>query len=162
MATLVFGMNVSLDGYVDHDRFAPAPGLATLRASAQEVPMPRNPLILAALLPLIFPGLPARAESPESPAAESGMRMQAMIRAPLPLAAVVDPDLIVTPLLAFDAEGGRLGQGGGYYDRTFAARPDVARVGFAYAGQVVDRLDLDPHDIRLHGVLAETGYTAFE
>ncbi|NNM77112.1 dihydrofolate reductase [Sphingomonas sp. ID1715] len=27
MATLVFGMNVSLDGYVDHDRFAPAPGL---------------------------------------------------------------------------------------------------------------------------------------
>lgn len=82
--------------------------------------------------------------------------------APLPLAAAVDPDLIVTPLLAFDALGGRLGQGGGYYDRTFAARPDVARVGFAYAGQVVDRLDLDPHDIRLHGVLAETGYTAFE
>ena len=38
----------------------------------------------------------------------------------------------------------------------------VAGVGFAYAGQVVDRLDLDPHDIRLHGVLAETGYTAFE
>jgi hypothetical protein len=27
MATLVFGMNVSLDGYVDHDRFAPSPGL---------------------------------------------------------------------------------------------------------------------------------------
>ena len=49
--------------------------------------MPRNPLILAALLPLIFPGLPAWAESPGSPAAESSMRMQAMIRAPLPLAA---------------------------------------------------------------------------
>ncbi|WP_338928461.1 hypothetical protein WDZ11_15880 [Roseomonas mucosa] len=49
--------------------------------------MPRNPLILAALFPLIFPGLPAWAESPGSPAAESGMRMQAMIRAPLPLAA---------------------------------------------------------------------------
>lgn len=67
-------------------RFARAPGLATLRASAHEVPMPRNPLILAVLLPLLFPGLPARAESPE-PAAESGLRMQTMIRAPLPLAA---------------------------------------------------------------------------
>ena len=82
--------------------------------------------------------------------------------APLLLAEVVDPDLIVTPLRAFDAEGGRLGQGGGYYDRTFAARPGVARVGLAYAGQVVDRLDLDPHDVRLDGVLTETGYTAFE
>lgn len=82
--------------------------------------------------------------------------------APLPLAEVVEPDLIVTPLLAFDAFGGRLGQGGGYYDRTFAARPGVIRVGFAYAGQAAERLALEAHDIRLHGVLTETGYTAFE
>jgi len=81
--------------------------------------------------------------------------------APLPLSEVVRPDLILTPLLAFDAHGGRLGQGGGYYDRTFAMLPDARRVGFAYAGQAVDRLDLEPHDIRLHGVLTETGYRAF-
>lgn len=80
--------------------------------------------------------------------------------APLPLGEVVRPDLIVTPLLAFDAHGGRLGQGGGYYDRTFAALPDAHRIGFAYAGQAVDRLDLEPHDIRLHGVLTEKGYRA--
>jgi len=80
--------------------------------------------------------------------------------APLPLGEVVTPDLILTPLLAFDAHGGRLGQGGGYYDRTFAVLPDALRVGFAYAGQVVDRLDLEPHDIRLHGVFTETGYRA--
>ena len=82
--------------------------------------------------------------------------------APLPLADIVEPDLILTPLLAFDAHGGRLGQGGGYYDRTFAALPDAVRVGFAYAGQWVERLTLEPHDVRLHGVLTETGYTAFE
>ena len=82
--------------------------------------------------------------------------------APLPLAEVVMPDLILTPLLAFDDQGGRLGQGGGYYDRTFAALPDAIRIGFAYAGQRVERLALEPHDIRLHGVLTETGYTAFE
>jgi len=80
--------------------------------------------------------------------------------APLPLGEVVTPDLILTPLLAFDAHGGRLGQGGGYYDRTFAVLPDARRIGFAYAGQQVEHLDLEPHDIRLHGVLTETGYRA--
>jgi len=84
------------------------------------------------------------------------------VPAPFPLAEVVDPHLILTPLLAFDAQGGRLGQGGGYYDRTFAARPDARRIGFAYAGQEVGALPVEAHDIRLHGVLTETGYRAFE
>ena len=79
--------------------------------------------------------------------------------APLLLAEVVVPDLIVTPLLAFDDAGGRLGQGGGYYDRTFAAMPDAIRIGLAYAGQLVERLEMLPHDVPLHGVLTEVGYT---
>lgn len=86
---------------------------------------------------------------------------EAGVPAPFPLAGTVTPDLILTPLLAFDDRGGRLGQGGGYYDRTFAALPDAIRVGVAYAGQRVDRLPVEPHDVRLHGVLTETGYTAF-
>ena len=80
--------------------------------------------------------------------------------APLAAATVMEPDLILCPLLAFDLQGGRLGQGGGYYDRTLAARPGVAFVGLAYAGQEVDRLPTEPHDIPLHGVLTEVGYTA--
>lgn len=80
--------------------------------------------------------------------------------APLPLAEVVDPDLIITPLLAFDDFGGRLGQGGGYYDRTFAARPGAIRIGFAFSGQRVARLPMERHDVALHGVLTESGYTA--
>ena len=43
-----------------------------------------------------------------------------------------------------------------------AALPDAHRVGFADAGQAVDRLALEPHDIRLHGVLTETGYRAVQ
>ncbi len=86
---------------------------------------------------------------------------EAGVPAPFPLAGVIDPDLILTPLLAFDGRGGRLGQGGGYYDRTVAARPDVTRIGFAYAGQEVAELPAETHDVRLHGVLTETGYRPF-
>lgn len=85
----------------------------------------------------------------------------ASVPAPLPLAEQVVPELILTPLLAFDTQGGRLGQGGGHYDRTFAALPDAIRIGVAYAGQEVEVLELEPHDIRLHGILTETGYRAF-
>jgi len=86
---------------------------------------------------------------------------EAGVPAPFPLAEVVEPEVILTPLLAFDGSGGRLGQGGGYYDRTFSARPEALRIGFAYAGQQVDGLPVEPHDIRLHGVLTETGYRPF-
>ena len=78
--------------------------------------------------------------------------------APLPLSETVDPGLILCPLLAFDDQGGRLGQGGGYYDRTFAARPEITRIGLAYAGQAVEPLPMERHDMALDGVLTETGY----
>lgn len=81
--------------------------------------------------------------------------------APLPLVETLEPDLILTPLLAFDDQGGRLGQGGGYYDRTFAERLHTLRIAFAYSGQRVERLALQDHDIRLHGVLTEGGYRDF-
>lgn len=84
--------------------------------------------------------------------------------APLDLAEVVEPDLVMVPLLAFDIHGGRLGQGGGYYDRTLAAlrsrEPRPAFVGLAFAGQQVDALPHEPHDERLDGVLTEAGYVA--
>lgn len=80
--------------------------------------------------------------------------------APLHTAARVEPDLVFVPLVAFDAEGGRLGQGGGYYDRTLVAlaakRPVV--IGLAFAGQQVDRVPCDPHDQKLDGILTERGY----
>jgi 5-formyltetrahydrofolate cyclo-ligase len=84
------------------------------------------------------------------------------IPAPLETAEPVTPDLILTPLLAFDVEGGRLGQGGGYYDRTFAALPDAIRIGVAYAGQAVERVPMQAHDVRLDGVLTEAGYRSIK
>lgn len=81
--------------------------------------------------------------------------------APLNLASEIVPDLVITPLVAFAPDGYRLGQGGGYYDRTFAVVPDAVRIGLAFAGQEVSELPVEPHDIRLHGVLTENGYRAF-
>jgi len=83
------------------------------------------------------------------------------VPAPPPSAPVLHPDLIVCPLLAFDRMGGRLGQGGGHYDRTIAGLRAVKPVfvlGLAYAGQEVAALPMEPHDQRLDAILTENGY----
>jgi 5-formyltetrahydrofolate cyclo-ligase len=83
------------------------------------------------------------------------------VPAPPPSAPGLHPDLVITPLLAFDRKGGRLGQGGGYYDRTLETLRGGRRVfvlGLAYAGQEIEAMDLDDHDQRLDAILTETGY----
>ncbi len=67
------------------------------------------------------------------------------------------PDVIFVPLLAFDRAGGRLGYGGGYYDRTLAALPDCPRAGFGLAAQEVACVPMEPHDCRLPVVVTEQG-----
>ena len=73
----------------------------------------------------------------------------------------VQPSLVITPLLAFDRAGGRLGQGAGHYDRTLAnlrkVRP-VYVLGLAYAGQELDAIPMEPHDQRLDAILTETDF----
>ena len=74
-----------------------------------------------------------------------------------PVGDLVIPDMLLIPLLAFDANGGRLGYGGGFYDRTLAALPDRFRLGCAFAVQQVDAVPVGPYDIRLHAVATENG-----
>jgi 5-formyltetrahydrofolate cyclo-ligase len=72
--------------------------------------------------------------------------------------------LLITPLLAFDRSGGRLGQGGGFYDRTLRElrrQGAVFAVGLAFAGQEVERTPIGPGDEPLDAVLTEKGYIAF-
>lgn len=67
------------------------------------------------------------------------------------------PDLLLVPLLAFDAGCRRLGYGGGYYDRTTAGLGGVRTVGCAYAAQEVDAVPVLPHDAPLDAVATERG-----
>jgi 5-formyltetrahydrofolate cyclo-ligase len=80
------------------------------------------------------------------------------IREPKPEAAVVDPDILLVPLLAFDRAGYRIGYGAGYYDLTLAqlrARKAVIAVGLAFAAQEVAAVPATPRDALLDLVLTE-------
>jgi 5-formyltetrahydrofolate cyclo-ligase len=74
-----------------------------------------------------------------------------------PVGPVMVPDMLLVPLLAFDAAGGRLGYGGGFYDRTLAELPGRFRLGCAFAAQQVDAVPVGPYDIRLDAVATENG-----
>lgn len=72
-------------------------------------------------------------------------------------------DLILVPLVAFDAAGNRLGMGGGYYDRTLGflrTRPFRAPIliGLAHSGQQVAKLNAQAWDIPLMGVITDRGF----
>jgi 5-formyltetrahydrofolate cyclo-ligase len=74
-------------------------------------------------------------------------------------APVVMPDVIVTPMVAFDRSGTRLGHGRGYYDRAVAAMRGQGHepllVGVAFAAQEVADIPAEPHDIGMHFVVTE-------
>ena len=80
------------------------------------------------------------------------------LQQPAPDAPEVVPDIILTPLLAFDAKLDRLGQGAGYYDRAFAQFPKARRIGVAWSVQRVDTLPTDPWDTPLQAIITETGW----
>lgn len=72
-------------------------------------------------------------------------------------------DCVLLPLVGFDAQGGRMGMGGGFYDRTFAftriaRRPQPHLIGLAHAGQRVETLPLEPWDVVLQAIVTDRGH----
>lgn len=82
------------------------------------------------------------------------------IETPTGEAPTMTPSLVVAPLLAFSRGGGRLGYGGGFYDRTLAklrrAGP-VTAIGYAYGAQEVDALPTGRLDEPLDWIVTERG-----
>lgn len=70
-------------------------------------------------------------------------------------------DLVLLPLVAFDADGNRMGMGGGYYDRTFSFKsrrqsiPGPKLIGLAHELQRVERLPVENWDIPLAGIISD-------
>jgi 5-formyltetrahydrofolate cyclo-ligase len=130
----------------------PAPAVAALAARGHACLLP---VVVARGQPLLF-----RRWAPGDPlvAGPLGTRMP---RQDLP---AEEPDVLLTPLLAFDAVGYRLGYGGGYYDRTLhalRATRTVLAIGLAYAGQEVASVPRHAGDEPLDAVATELGVRMF-
>ncbi len=79
------------------------------------------------------------------------------------LCTAADLDVVLLPLLAFDAGGNRVGSGAGFYDRSLAALITGPRprkpllIGVGYAFQQVARLEAQPWDVRMDLIACEAG-----
>ncbi|MGV2107895.1 5-formyltetrahydrofolate cyclo-ligase [Agrobacterium vitis] len=87
-------------------------------------------------------------------------------RGPGPDAPVVDPQVLLIPLAAFDRHGNRIGYGAGHYDRAIARLHqkglDPLLIGIAFDCQEVADVPFEPHDVALHAILTESGYKNFK
>ncbi|MXU66093.1 5-formyltetrahydrofolate cyclo-ligase [Oceanomicrobium pacificus] len=125
------------------------PRPALIDAAAAGVPL-AMPVVVERGHPLIF-----RAWTPDTPLVPGAFGAHVPASG-----ALVEPDLLVVPLLAFDRRGYRLGYGGGFYDRTIAAlaaRHPLRTVGLAYAAQECDAVPVEATDMPLDAVITEKG-----
>ncbi|GHF32706.1 5-formyltetrahydrofolate cyclo-ligase [Seohaeicola zhoushanensis] len=75
-----------------------------------------------------------------------------------------EPEILIVPLVAFDARGNRLGYGGGFYDRTLEmlrAKRATLAIGFAFDAQEADELPLEPTDQPLDMIVTESRVLSF-
>ncbi|NIA70501.1 5-formyltetrahydrofolate cyclo-ligase [Pelagibius litoralis] len=77
---------------------------------------------------------------------------------------LLEPQVLLVPLLAFDALGYRLGYGGGFYDRSLAllrTRGDILALGLAFSAQQVGQVPRDGNDQKLDGLVTEKAVIRF-
>lgn len=72
-----------------------------------------------------------------------------------PKRAAARMDLIVVPGVAFDKRGGRLGRGGGYYDRVLTKTKRVPTFGICFREQLVKKVPMDSRDVRVDKVITD-------
>lgn len=136
----IVALYVPLSGEVSLD-----PLLATCRATNRTICLPRYDIMRAAYcLAEWHPNDPLQSGHAGVPEPKSG--------------AVVDlecVDILVVPGLMFDPGGGRLGRGGGHYDRLLARSSHALRVGVAFDFQITDSLPVEEHDERMDLIVTE-------
>lgn len=130
------------------DELDPMPLLERLLGEGYGVCLP---VMAGKGLPLVF-----RAWKPGDPLNEVTWG----IKEPLAAAPVIEPDIVLAALLAFDDRGYRLGYGGGFYDRTIARlktiKPAVV-IGLAYDELRVDAVPHNDYDQPVDWILTPSG-----
>ncbi len=63
--------------------------------------------------------------------------------------------VVLVPGTVFSLDGYRIGYGRGFYDRFLAHYPTILKIGLAYETQLVDKVPVEPHDVRLDGLITE-------
>lgn len=134
-------------GYVAHgSEIDPLPALRLLAARGHGLCLP---VVVAPGRPLVFrswaEGLALEAGEFDIPVPAGGHELL--------------PDVVLVPLVGFDRAGGRLGQGGGFYDRTLpllrAAKPDLFTIGLAFSVQEVASVPRAANDAALDWIVTE-------
>ncbi len=153
LAEVAFPDHVAVSAYWPmDDEIDTRPAMRALHARGHAVGLPVMP---GRGQPLVF-----RAWYPEQELSDGGFGT----RIPPADAPVLEPLILLVPLLAFDRAGYRLGYGGGFYDRTLAelrARNSLTRaIGVGYAGQEIPRVPRDHYDQRLDMIVTEDGPVA--
>ncbi|WP_375272388.1 5-formyltetrahydrofolate cyclo-ligase [Sphingomonas sp.] len=121
----------------------PAPLVAAARAAGCRIALPH---VVDRATPLVFVAWDEDGALVDGPFG---------LRQPVPGAARLAPDLVLTPLVAFDRALNRVGQGAGHYDRAFAEHPRATRVGVAWSVQEVAAIEPDAWDAPLHAIVTE-------
>lgn len=113
------------------------------------------------LLPVVVGAEPlewAEYTGPDSLREESRYRLLEPAGARLGQQAIATAEAILVPALGVDAQGVRLGRGGGHYDRSLPlAAPEAVLIGVVRDEEFVDALPGEPHDVRLDAVLTPGG-----
>jgi len=145
--SLVIPAEATVSGYWPlRDELDPRPILSALAARGQRLCLP---VVVESGAALVFRGW--RPDMSLEPAAFG-------TQVPGADCPVLEPDVLLVPLLAFDRRGHRLGYGGGFYDRTLAGlrgRRPVLAVGLAFAAQEVDEVPVEAGDQPLDRVVTE-------
>lgn len=67
---------------------------------------------------------------------------------------ICEMELVIVPAMAYDLSGNRVGRGKGYYDRLLV-KADIAKIGVAYDFQLLDKIESEPHDVRVDIVITD-------
>lgn len=140
--------------YIAHDHeIDPQPTLKTLWQAGKQTYLPKLDVTQKCLAFIHF-----QANDPLEP---NRYNIPEPVATPHNLLAADALDLVLLPLVGFDAKGNRLGMGAGYYDRTFAFLQKMSRpakpylAGLAYELQKIDTLVPENWDVKLDCVITE-------